>query len=490
MTKNTKVAFATFGAIQTILLVWWAAFYPGLFSRDSVLYLSHTLAGPWVSDHSVLYDALVWLSYTVTGDLSAVTLLQTVAMAAALTFLAQSVRRLGAPPRTTTAVAVALPLLPPIGAFSVTLWKDVPFTIVALFIAAMVTRGLNRRNLLILGALFVALGLFRPNGFLVVAAIVVVLLFVFRTMRVRLLLTGVVAAAVPLALNSLILPAVGIEAPSATYVYQTAYADIAYAYHKDPAQFRPRDIAVLRQVAPLSRWRAGGATPATVNDLIWREGFSWSQAEAHSGELLDIWKRLLFERPGDMINTRLHRGAIAWRVSADTHMKSGATYHFSLRPNADSYVGPTKVTDFPGREVFTLRTNFPTLHKAAVSLIKHSYRLDWLLWRGALWSYLAYLALALAAFARRERAFLALGAVVLGQQLAVLANNAAQDFRYMATPIPIGMMLLPLLVAGAVSLARRGRDPRPEEPVASSVPPGTPPPSRTSAPEAVPLPNE
>ncbi|MFI6811589.1 hypothetical protein ACIBG7_04225 [Nonomuraea sp. NPDC050328] len=450
------MSFATFAAIQAILLLWWAAFYPGLFSRDSVLYLSHTLAGPWVSDHSVLYDALMWLSFTVTGDLGAVTLLQTTAMAAALTFLAQSLKRLGSPPRSTTVLAIVLPLLPPVGAFTVALWKDVPFTICAITIAAVACRGLDRRNLLVLGALFVGLGLFRANGFLVVAVAVVVLLLVVRTMRVRLALTGLVAAVIPLGLNNVAFPAVGITAPSATYVYHTAFADLAYAFHERPGRFQPREVEVLSQVAPLSRWWQGGSC-ATVNPLIWRKDFSWQQAEVHSAELLNMWKRLLLESPGQVIDARLCRGAIAWRIAADAEAEGGLTYHFSRRPTADEYVGPDKVTDFPGREVFTLRTGFPGLYGAAYSWLDLTYRLDWLMWRGALWSYLTYLALGLAAIVRRRRAVLAAGAIVMGQQLAVLANISAQDFRYMASPIFIGMLLLPLLVSSTAELIRRRR---------------------------------
>lgn len=453
---TVRTPLATFAAIQAVLLVWWGAFYPGLFSRDSVLYLSHTMAGPWVSDHSVLYDALVWLSFTYTGDLSAVTLAQTTAMAAALTFLAESLKRVGSPSRTTTVVAVLLPLLPPVGAFTVALWKDVPFTICALFIAGVVCRGLNTRNLLVLTGLFIGLGLFRANGFLVVAVAVVVLLLVTKAKRVRLAVAGIVAAALPLTLSTLVFPATGIQAPSATYVYHTAYGDLAYAYRRHPERFDHRDVSVLGRVAPLSRWWEGGGSCASINDLIWRRDFSWEQAEANSAELLGLWRRLLLERTDEVIDARLCRGAIAWRVTADLTQKDGWTYTFSRRAEADDYAGPYQVTDFPGRsEVFALRPFAQWLNQGANAWLEATYPVDWLMWRGALWAYLTYLAVALAAWAARRRAVIAVAAIVAGQQLAVLANISAQDFRYMASPIVIGLMLLPLLGASAFRLVRQ-----------------------------------
>lgn len=451
-----RTPLATFLAIQAVLLLWWLALYPGLFSRDSVLYLSHTLAGPWISDHSVAYDALMWLSVKITGDLGAVTFLQTTAMAAVLTWLAESLKRLGSPPRTTTALAVLLPIFPSFGAFAVTLWKDVPFTACAIGIAA-VTCGIaaektvRNKDLVSLGLLFVGLGLFRANGFLVVAIAVVVLLVAVRTMRVRLALVGLAAAALPMLLNSLVFPLVGIQAPSKTYVYHTAFGDLAVAYRERPEQFDPWDRAVLASVAPLTRWAKGGACH-TINPLIWRGDFSWQQADAHSAELLDMWKRLVLRDPALVVETRLCRGAIAWRLTDRTDAEGGETYHFSRRPTADFYVGPGKVTDFPERTLYTLRPVSQPLHQVAsawldLTIVAHD--LDWLLWRGAFWCYLSYLAIGLTAWVRRSRYVIAVGAVIAGQQLAVLANISAQDYRYMASPLFVGVMLVPLLVSGA-----------------------------------------
>ncbi|MEU8247034.1 hypothetical protein [Nonomuraea sp. NPDC048916] len=457
------VPIATFLAIQAVLACWWAAFYPGLFSRDSVLYLSHTMAGPWVSDHSVAYDGLLWLSMRTTGDLGLVTLLQTTAMAAVLTYLAGALKALGAPRRSTTAVAILLPFLPPVGAFAVALWKDVPFTLCAVAIAAVcaglaANRTLTGPRLAALGGLMTALGLFRANGFLVVAVAVVVLVVVVRTGRSRLALTGAVAAAVPLLLSNVVLPHAGIAAPSSTYVYHTAFGDVAVLYRDHPELFTDQDQTLMTAVAPLSRWREGG-TCHTINTLIWRRDFSWQQADKHASELLGLWKRLLLEQPGLVVEARLCRGQIAWRPVQDEWAVGGETYYFSRRPTAETYVGPGKVPDYPERWVFSLRPKSPDLHRMADAWLVGSAAYDWLIWRGALWSYLSYAAVALAAWALRNRHVPAVAAVVAGQQLAILANISAQDFRYMATPIYIGMLLLPLLVAAAWRLVRRKRPP-------------------------------
>ncbi|MFC5833031.1 hypothetical protein, partial [Nonomuraea insulae] len=453
------VALATFLVAQAVLGCWWAALYPGLFSRDSVLYLSHTVVGPWVSDHSVLYDSLVWLSFTKTGDLGAVTFAQTTAMAGALTYLAQSLHRLGAPRLLTTVVAMLLPVAPPVGAFTVTLWKDVPFTICALAIAGVCARIAARRALTWpalagLAVLCTLLGLFRANGFLVVGVAVLALVVIVRTMRVRLLLTGTLAAALPLLLTNLLFPQFGIVAPSKTYVYHTAFGDIAVAYRERPELFTSQDISLMTTVAPLKRWWEGG-TCYTINPLIWRRDFSWWQADAHATELLELWRHLLVTEPRMVIDTRLCRGAIAWRPVQDSTTAGGMTYRLSRRPYADTYVGPYEVADFPGRWVFSLRPLSMELNRVADPWLTGSLapEYDWVLWRGASWAYLSYVAVGLAAWALRNRYVLGVAAIVAALQLTVLANISAQDFRYMAAPIIVGALLVPLLLGSLWRLA-------------------------------------
>ncbi|NUR85964.1 MAG: hypothetical protein HOY71_17940 [Nonomuraea sp.] len=273
------------------------------------------------------------------------------------------------------------------------------------------------------------------------------------TRRVRLALVGAVAAAVPLLLTSLVFPAAGIAAPSSTYVYHTAFGDVAVAFRDRPELFTERDRALMSAVAPLRRWWEGG-TCATVNPLIWRHDFDWQAADAHAGELLGLWERLLAADPGLIVGARLCRGAIAWRPVQDPSTVGGTTYRLSRRPTADTYVGPGRVPDFAGRWVFSHRPLSNELNRVADPWLTGALApgWDWVLWRGATWTYLVYAAVALGAFALRNRYVAGVAAVVAGQQLAVLANISAQDFRYMAAPIFVGLLLMPLLVASAARL--------------------------------------
>lgn len=140
-----RLPLAVLTGTQLIWLVWWAAFYPGLISFDSVMYTWQVTTGNWASDHSVLYDCFVWLALHLPGQFALLTLLQTTAMSATLAYGAVAMRGLGVPARWSAGAALAVAALPPTGTFVVFVWKDVPFTISAVLVFAAGARLVGRR---------------------------------------------------------------------------------------------------------------------------------------------------------------------------------------------------------------------------------------------------------------------------------------------------------------------------------------------------------
>src|SRR5258708_9965285 len=111
-TGPRRLPAVVFAGTLAVYLLWWAAFYPGLMSFDSVTYVWQVTTGNWRADHSVLYDGLVWSSLKLTGDLALLTLGQAVAAAAALASLATAIRGLRVPGPWAPAAAAAVAALP------------------------------------------------------------------------------------------------------------------------------------------------------------------------------------------------------------------------------------------------------------------------------------------------------------------------------------------------------------------------------------------
>lgn len=458
-----RLPLATYLACQLVFLLLWAAFYPGLMSRDSVIFVLHVTTRPWVNNFSVLYDSMVWLSLHATGGLAALTLAQTTAMSAALAYTVFAFGRLGVPGRRTAVAALIVAALPPLASFTVFIWTDVPFSICVYLVVPTVThlislqrqpgwRWSRRVNWLLaaLGLELLGACLFRLNGFLVVVLAGILLVVLLPGVRGR--LTALVVAAVLLVwvLNTLVYPAFGIQKMPTSLAYSTAYADIAVTYADQPSSFTAADLRLMKRVAPLAQWKYT-ANCYDSDKTTYIRGFI-DRASGTNGQLFSLWLRILRRTPEVILGARICRGAIAWMVFP----ASTAASVFWYRPPT---AGASRI---PGN-LFGLAT-WPTvrhnqyraamasrplshgLNTAAVFLRQASQvpQLEWLLWRGATWCYIAYVAVWAFARRRRNRSLLALAAIVAGQQLTVLADNPAQLFRFMAAPIFIGIMLVPL----------------------------------------------
>jgi len=458
-----RLPLATYLVCQAIFLFWWAAFYPALMSYDSAAYVLQVTAGPWVDNYSVLYDALVWLSLHVTGGLAALALAQTVAMSAAFGYTVVAFRRLGIPGRWTAVAVVIAAALPPTGTFVIFVWKDVGFVVCLYLVVPTVAhlvslrdspdwRGDRRVNRLIaaLGLEFLGIMLFRLNGFLIVAVAAVVLLILLPGIRLRLVAATTAAACVVYVLSFFVYPAAGIQKTPAWEAYSIQYADIAVAYADRPSSFTPADLRLMAQAAPLATWKK----TANCYDSDWTTRIldSSARSEPLSGQLMSLWLRVLGRSPDLVLGARICRGSIAWSVfagppSLDAQTTTDPT---SIDPGLWGLASRRVMRDNPYRDAMRTRPLSATLNKAGLFLrsVSNTPQLDWLLWRAPFWCYLSYLAVWLFARRRRNWALLSLGAIVAGQQLGVLVDVPDQLFRYMAGPIFIGIVLVPLFFAG------------------------------------------
>ncbi|MGC9501604.1 DUF6020 family protein [Streptomyces sp. WG7] len=470
-----RLPLAVYAGTQLIFLFWWAAFYPGGMSYDSVSYVWHVTTDHWMSNHSVAYDALVWLSLKATGDLAVLTFAQSVAMAATLAYVTVTLRKFGVPGKWSAAAAIACAAVPSIGSFVIFVWKDVPFVIGAVLVfgaagrlVARRMRGMQdvhdkefRNEIAVLFLGFLSMGLFRNNGLLVAVLAVPVMLIVLPRMRRAVLVATVVPTLISGLMNVAVYPALGVTTPTKDQVYAMNYADIAVVYGKYPQTFTKADTELMAKVAPLSHW-SGRAANCYNADWAMRPPMDRPAAAKHNTELLDLWMRVLKRSPDQMIAARLCRSHIAWSPFPGPADKAGNTLVSwpSVPKNLFGWADwNPEMRDSPYRSVLQIRPVNDQLHDIAFFTWKASKvpQLEWLLFRGAIWCYAAYAVLLV--FARRHRSWAPLGlmAVPLALQLTVVAANPAPLARYMFAPMFLGILTLPL-IGERLRHAKRQRD--------------------------------
>ncbi|MFC1417057.1 hypothetical protein [Streptacidiphilus cavernicola] len=482
LSASGRLALSVFLLCQAVLLVHWAAFYPALYSPDSFTYVWQVSTGNWVSDHSIAYDALIWLSLKGTGSVAVLTLLQTLTASLFLADIAVSLHRIGVRARWTVAAAVAAVVMPSMGTFMVFLWKDVPYVLFSMLVfsgciragefaaarvkqaratgvrvkAVPLDRPAARAALWRVTAGFTGILVFRNNGYPAIIIIAVGLLLLVRGLGLKFLVAGIATTVMALVLTLFVYPAVGVKLPHEDAVIALNVADIAVAYKESPSSFTPADLKVMEAVAPLSHWK-GRAANCWDADWAMAPPMNRPAVTANGSELLSLWSRVLTRTPQDVIGARLCRSQIAWGITSGPKSLQGETnikipwvtksmLHWTYDHANWSYHG-TNIKQSPYYHVLKKQTPLSDrLNKweRTYSLDSATMAWQWFVWRGAIWAYLCYALVLRVAWVRRSKVWLTLLLPTLGLQLTVIAANPAQVWRYMAGPLIIGVMSLPL----------------------------------------------
>ncbi|MFD7778143.1 hypothetical protein [Streptomyces sp. NPDC059753] len=469
-----RLPLVVFLSCQACYLLWWMAFYPGLIDYDALAYTWQVTTDHWISNHSVLYNSLLWLSLNTTGGFGALTLCQSIAMSAVLAYACASLRTIGVRGRWSAPAALACALAPPLASFTVYVGKDVPFTICALAVFAVTARltgrrlrgtwngRLRRSELLLLCVGFFGISLFRNNGFPVAVIAALCLLVVLPGARRVIAALVTVTTAVTLTLMFVVYGAVGIQKPPRTLVYNLHYADLSVTYAQAPELFTKDDLRLMAKTAPLSDWRTTGTT-CFASDPLYRK-LNRHVTDQLTEPLVQLWWRTLRKAPQRVLGARICRGHIAWAVFPGPQAQGGRTYNALNRVDPAFYKWYAEMRTSPYNRAAQPRPLSEDLHHVGSFAYSaaHVPQLEWLLWRGAIWSYATYALVTRLARSRRCRPLFALTGVTFGTQLTVLVATPSPCFRYMAAPMFIGVLCLSLLPAlrGAVGPVTPPRAPR------------------------------
>lgn len=419
------------------MAAWYLALRPGLMSNDSLVVWRQATHGHWVDFHPPLYTAAMWLSSVVVGGPDLVTLGQSLLLAASMVAVARAVIRLGAPVAGAGAVLAVMAVSPMVGAFAVSLWKDVPYTAAVLFVAARVldivssrvtAAGVDRSVFASLATWLVAASVLRQNGVVFVAVVLVVLALALPTARRFALVAATSVAAVLLLTKFVVYPATGVGTTPKQAALTLFLHDIAAVSRSDPEVFDAKDRALLAAVAPIEEW-VGRSANHGCQSANWELDMPWTAVEQRPGAYFGLWADILESRPRRVVANRLCMASVAWRP-----IDRRAVYTVSTGVD-------------PNSEGLRTRPVVPRLRSPAVGIIDwmNSSSVQWLLWRGPLWIYVGDMAIITAVLRRRRPVLLLAGLPAVALQLSVFPLAPAQDARYMFGGVLLGGLLLPLL---------------------------------------------
>jgi len=426
------------------LMVWWAGFFPGFMSSDSIDQLGQVERFSFSNHHPAINTIFMWALMSVWHSPAAVTLFQVLAMAGLLALAATRFVRLGAPLRLAVGAVWVAAALPAIGTTTNAVWKDVPYTLALVWVFTELLLIAQSRSdfwSTVAGPVRLGVGLglvwvIRHNGFITVVFTMLALVALTRSRHV--LKTVTAAAAVVLATEFVLYGLFPVD-KGGIPAGEALLPDLAAQVVAHPSDLASDDLTIVVRVAPLGVWESN-YNCRDSNPLMFGAQLDRSALRTYSAELVSLTLRSMAAHPDVVMSHR-------WCLAAYLFVPGQAAQWYVQRP-------PFEI---PPNEFGVDRQPRSKLARAiSVRVFEWSETRGWLwmTWSPALAIWAGMVSYGLLAF-RRDKRF-RLAAVLFFTQLANVAlTTSVQEFRY-----AFGVYLLGLLSVPLVWVAFRDRTPR------------------------------
>lgn len=245
------------------LLVWWAAWFPGVLTSDSIDQLGQAARFSFTDFHPVFHSLYLWvLSLPLSGP-AGVSLFQVLALSLLLAVTSLRLTQLGIRQWLAVGAAWLVTLLPAVGPTTISLWKDVPYSLALLWafieLLHLARSGSSfwedRGSVLRLGIALGLAWLFRHNGLLTVLPLLAALLVVFRRQWRNVGLAALVVALMVGFVQLVLYRAVPVDRsrPASAELF---IPDVASALSNEPENFAYEELLYLSTIAPNDVWIA------------------------------------------------------------------------------------------------------------------------------------------------------------------------------------------------------------------------------------------
>ncbi len=418
------------------LLVWWLGWFPGFLSSDSVDQMGQVARFDFYNFHPIFHTFSLWLVTSVWDNAGAITLVQVVVLAGLLGLVARRLTQVGVPWWLSVGVVWVAAALPMVATMTITVWKDVPYTLAMVWAFTellLLARDRDRfwgsfAGPLRLGSALGLVWAFRPNGKITVILLIVALAIGFRHRWKSLLVTfGAVigvGVVVPAALLVVLPVHAGTIEPAEVFM-----SDVASVVVHDPDWFDTADLELIEAVGPLEVWNSEYKCTDS-SPLIFHPDFDTSAARG------DPWT----------YRSLVARSVLTHIPIVAGHRLCAASYLFWPVQPADVYLHRPPF-EIPPNTLGIARTHLSwRAYEATFAQYQWTEQDShfWFTWRPALMILAGIATYAAIAFRRRLRPLLWAGALIAAQLVNVAATTPAQEFRYAFGLYLLSLLSLPL----------------------------------------------
>lgn len=417
------------------LLTWWLGWFPGFLTPDSIDQLGQIDRFEFFNFHPIAHTFSMWVVTRVWDHPGAITLVQVLLLAGLLGLLARRLTQIGVPWWLTVAAAWITASLPMVGATTIAVWKDVPYSLAMVWaFAELVALARDRDGFwtswwgpLRLGTALGLMWALRANGKITVVIIVIALAIGFATRWRRLLAAAGAMVAVGMVLPTVLIAVLSVN-PTSIEPAHVFLPDVAAVLVNDPDWFSDADVERLEAIAPIEFWQdkyeCTDSTP-----LVWDPKFKHAPARQSPWEYRSL----------------VARTAITHLPTVLGHRWCAASFMFVPWARDGSYLHRPPFEIYPN----TLGIARDSISERAYSFTFAQYQwiekpgVLWFTWRPALVVLAGIATYVGIAIRKRLRPLLWAGGLMGAQLINVAAMTPTQEFRYAFGIYLLSLMSLP-----------------------------------------------
>lgn len=278
-------------------LFWFLSSFPATMSVDSVLVWNEVKAGDFSNTHTLAFEVYVWILSLGGRFLFLVSIAQLALTSAVvyryISFFCQEKYN----SRTLINLTSIIVLTPFAGANAVTLWKDIPFTLLILLgVLQLINNEQNLKSHLT-GIALIGFGAsFRKEGFIMLLIILLSLVFILFVVKqgkksiIRVLIVFLGAFLLSASLSSLSSFLDEDSKRSSWVKYAAMLHDLEWVANSNPSLLVEEDLRILNLISSeLSANRSRDCL--SVNGLVYSSGFSEHFANFYSRDIPKMWLR-------------------------------------------------------------------------------------------------------------------------------------------------------------------------------------------------------
>ena len=422
-----------------IMLAWlpyFIGFFPGIMSSDSVDQWRQAIGMSTLNNHHpVTHTMIIRFSTLISGDKSpwAYSLIQYLIMSASMAFACVWLRLKGLKKYFVWLVLAFFALHPINALYSITMWKDVLFSVSVMLFTIAITESVLTNGKSIAKPsyfwLFLISGIcvanLRNNGTLVaILAVALVCIFITGNRRRMAIIVGAVLASA--LIKSLLITSFNIPESSIVESFAIPIQQVSRVVVED-GEISSKDMALIEKVASASDIKANYAEN-TVDPVKFSPKFNTKQLNDHKGEYFSLWLRLLINNPRTYVRAYLEETRGYW---------DPLTYNWAIFYDIDkNNVGLSQNTQM----------SVPRHYLALFTEGTHVLLPLKFFWSGAVYNYVMLLMLAIMVFVRKNKQWLYLLATapfMLNWLTLMVATPTANNTRY----IYCSFLVFPIIFA-------------------------------------------